>query len=185
MSGSVCTRQSPPRLRPCRPHLPNAVELIPTLGAPFPRGGPVQDPVLTPRAMTLEPSSGSNVIPRRARPDPSGLRPHNAGGSIVQGYIHSEGFAPSLPVSHRSSRSRSSPACQVAGTVNFWRCLLTFAWPTFGDTTPCRMTGDTGLYPQTNPALTRALPNGRCGPTTRSTTSPSTSSTPTPTTSNA
>jgi len=26
---------------------PNTVELIPTLGAPFPRGGPVQDPVLT------------------------------------------------------------------------------------------------------------------------------------------
>jgi len=26
---------------------PNTVELIPTLGALFPRGGPVQDPVLT------------------------------------------------------------------------------------------------------------------------------------------
>jgi len=29
---------------------PNTVELIPTLGALFPRGGPVQDPVLTPGA---------------------------------------------------------------------------------------------------------------------------------------
>ena len=36
------------------PHValtPNTVELIPTLGAPSPRGGPVQDPVLTPRAL--------------------------------------------------------------------------------------------------------------------------------------
>ena len=30
---------------------PNAVELILTLGALFPRGGPVQDPVLTPRGL--------------------------------------------------------------------------------------------------------------------------------------
>jgi len=51
-------RTDPPRerdsLRPCPPEdkgpyalTPNTVELIPTLGALFPRGGPVQDPVLT------------------------------------------------------------------------------------------------------------------------------------------
>jgi len=34
--------------RPLRALIPNTVELIPTLGALFPRGGPVQDPVLTP-----------------------------------------------------------------------------------------------------------------------------------------
>ena len=32
---------------PLRPYLPDTVELIPTRGALFPRGGPVQDPVLT------------------------------------------------------------------------------------------------------------------------------------------
>ena len=31
----------------CYALTPNSVELIPTLGALFPRGGPVQDPVLT------------------------------------------------------------------------------------------------------------------------------------------
>jgi len=37
---------------------PNTVELIPTLGAPFPRGEPVQDPVLTARV-----SGGGPVCP--------------------------------------------------------------------------------------------------------------------------
>jgi len=32
---------------PLTPLTPNTVELIPTIGALFPRGGPVQDPVLT------------------------------------------------------------------------------------------------------------------------------------------
>ena len=40
-----------------RPY-PNAVELIPTLEALFPRGGPVQDTVLTP---TLQSGTG---VPR-------------------------------------------------------------------------------------------------------------------------
>ena len=35
----------------------NTVELIHTLAAPFPRGGPVQDPVLTRTAHTGQPAS--------------------------------------------------------------------------------------------------------------------------------
>jgi len=42
----------------------NTVELIPTLGALFPRGGPVEDPVLTlplPSEEGSTPSSGGNL----------------------------------------------------------------------------------------------------------------------------
>ena len=45
-----------------QPLTPNTVELIPTLGALFPRGGPVQDSVLTPAAPTGLPAVGS-VLP--------------------------------------------------------------------------------------------------------------------------
>ena len=45
----------PPALRPLTP---NTVELIFTLGALFPRGGPVQDPVLTPPPLRVTPSQG-------------------------------------------------------------------------------------------------------------------------------
>jgi len=42
---------------------PNAVELIPTLGALFPRGGPIQDPVLThPRPGLHPPHRGQEFV---------------------------------------------------------------------------------------------------------------------------
>ena len=46
----ICEKYSPRcnlQMRVSGPYLPNTVELIPTLGAPFPRGGPVQDADLT------------------------------------------------------------------------------------------------------------------------------------------
>jgi hypothetical protein len=53
---SRCT-SAPPTVWPLPYALtPNTVELIPTLGALFPRGGPVQDPVLTPAPHTCSPS---------------------------------------------------------------------------------------------------------------------------------
>jgi len=45
---------------------PNTVELIPTLGALFPRGGPVQDPVLT-LGFSTDCSTGCVPVLRRLR----------------------------------------------------------------------------------------------------------------------
>ena len=47
------------KIRALTPLIPNTVELIPTLGALFPRGGPVQDPVLTWRGGGEQPLSGN------------------------------------------------------------------------------------------------------------------------------
>jgi len=73
--------QHRPVLRPCRPVLvylqdsfrkiraltpltPNTVELMPTVGALFPRGGPVQDPVLTPVPPRQRAESGGSFLKR-------------------------------------------------------------------------------------------------------------------------
>ena len=53
---------------------PNTVELIPTLEALFPRGGPVQDQVLTARALP-EPSCECNPQPSTLNLRPSTLNP--------------------------------------------------------------------------------------------------------------
>jgi len=57
---------------------PNTVELIPTLGALFLRGGPVQDPVLTPPAAQTAPSTTPSWPRTRS---PAGLRHPEAGSS--------------------------------------------------------------------------------------------------------
>ena len=48
------------KIRALTPVTPNTVELVPTLGALVPQGGPVRDPVLTP-AIT-RPSSSSLLL---------------------------------------------------------------------------------------------------------------------------
>ena len=49
-------------------------------------------PVSSARYRAVEPSSGSSVIPRRARPGLAGLWPHTPHDVIVTGYEHPLGY---------------------------------------------------------------------------------------------
>jgi len=74
---------------------PNTVELIPTLGALFPRGGPVQDPVLT--DCMLQPPEGTQgwgvcVLTRRYPAIWNTIRP--SGPESGRG-LHVKQFKPS------------------------------------------------------------------------------------------
>ena len=54
-----------------QPPTPNTVELIPTLGALFSRGGPVQDPVLTETRLCQE--QVQRYLAHKKRPTPLGF----------------------------------------------------------------------------------------------------------------
>ena len=64
------------------------------------------------RCRAVEPRSGSNVIPRRARPGLTGLRPHTSTGRSAK------------PMAQMSAKCSHGPARAAAEAASAFRCLL-------------------------------------------------------------